>query len=165
MQPGAPLPFAPGRRPAAVCRLRLLSDLAAELPGELPPELACDAVEVSAEYGRQIMDVLPRAGAVFGTGRRWWWLVPPESHVGLDWPADAHYWVDGTIDLPEREVPPAGNAAGAAGAAWGTAAPAELPRLIHCPGDADEPYTHPLLLYVAVCRLAGVPPVGRLRAG
>ncbi|WP_253194519.1 hypothetical protein [Streptomyces sp. MP131-18] len=110
-----------------------------------PDGLAGDAVGVSEDHGRRIMTSLPRAGAVFAAGRRWWWVVPSESQVGLDWPPTARYWAGACLPGPAVRDSSAM-----------TVRP--VPQLIHWPEDAG-PYTHPLLLYIAVCRLAGVSPV------
>lgn len=120
--------------------------LPASLRGALPGDLGCEAVEMSARHGRLILRGLPRTGAVFSDGARWWWIVPPESHIGLSWPTTVRYWTDATVPL--SGAPEDGRA---------------RPRLEHWT-DRAEPYTHPLLLYIAVCRLAGVPPVRGARA-
>lgn len=116
-----------------------------DLPAALPAGLGCDAVEMSEQHGQQIIHGLPRVGAVFAGGGRWWWIVPPESHIGLTWPGTVRYCIDATAPL--TGPPPAVRR---------SAGPP--PRLIHWT-DRAEPYTHPLLLYIAACQLAGVPPV------
>ncbi|WP_147255646.1 hypothetical protein [Streptomyces sp. PT12] len=113
------------------------------LPVTMPDGRSGDAVGVSEEHGRSIMTSLPRAGAVFATGFQWWWVVPSESQVGLMWPSTARYWTGACRPGPQRRG----------------RLPRLAPRLIHWPDDDATPYTHPLLLYIAVCRLAGVPPV------
>jgi hypothetical protein len=116
------------------------------LPVPLPDGTASDAVGVSEEHGRHIMTSLPRVGAVFAVGRHWWWVVPAESQVGLTWPATARYWAGACRPGPAVRESPGCTTRSA-------------PRLVHWPDDAT-PYTHPLLLYIAVCRLAGVSPAG-----
>ncbi|ARQ67770.1 hypothetical protein [Streptomyces marincola] len=115
------------------------------LPVTTPDGLASDAVGVSEEHGRRIMASLPRAGAVFATGHRWWWVVPSESQIGLNWPDTARYWAGACLPAP-------------AGREHAPTRARSAPQLIHWPEDAG-PYTHPILLYIAVCRLAGVSPV------
>ncbi|WP_159037018.1 hypothetical protein [Streptomyces specialis] len=129
------------------------------LPVNGPDGTECDAAGGSEEHGRRLMTSLPRAGAVFAVGRRWWWVVPSQSQVGLEWPATAHYWAGaGRPRAPRRDRPTrAGRPAAPPRAPRSPGGPGE-PRLIHWPSDA-APYTHPLLLYIAVCRLSGVPPV------
>ncbi|MGK5532962.1 hypothetical protein [Streptomyces sp. URMC 129] len=126
------------------------------LPVTGPDGTECDAVGVSEEHGRRLMTSLPRAGAVFAVGRRWWWVVPSESQVGLEWPATAHYWAGAGRPRAARRDRP-GHPGRPVVPQRSPRSQGE-PRLIHWPSDA-APYTHPLLLYIAVCRLSGVPPV------
>ncbi|WP_049572616.1 hypothetical protein [Streptomyces sp. SBT349] len=122
------------------------------LPGTAPGGGLGDAVGVSEAHGRRIMTSLPRAGAVFAAGRRWWWVVPCESQIGLTWPSTARYWAGACRPGPARKDRTACLSRSA-------------PRLIHWPDDDAAPYTHPLLLYIAVCRLAGVTPALSSPAG
>ncbi|MDT0346390.1 hypothetical protein [Streptomyces litchfieldiae] len=122
------------------------------LPVTTPDALGGDAVGVSEEHGRSIMNSLPRAGAVFAVSGHWWWIVPSESQVGLNWPTTARYWPGACLPGPL-----------AASAAVGRTG-RSVARLVHWPEDA-APYTHPLLLFIAVCRLAGVSPVSSVGTG
>ncbi|MFG2191930.1 hypothetical protein [Streptomyces sp. NPDC048639] len=124
-------------RPAPTPRRRL------DVPSSLPLSLGCDAVGVSRHLGPRILEALPRTGCVFDDGERWWWVVPSGSHQGVTWPPEARYAVGGYVSAPRRQQ----QAGGRPGA----------PRLIHWPDDT-MPYTHPILLYVAVCRATGSSP-------
>jgi hypothetical protein len=103
------------------------------IPADLPATLGCDAVGMPTGYGKIVMDRLPRIGCVFADSARLWWIVPSGSDTGIDWPWVARYSVGAHI--PGRA------------------------RLIHRP---EEPglYTPPIPLYVTLCHVAGVPPVG-----
>ncbi|WP_411577009.1 hypothetical protein [Streptomyces sp. SCSIO ZS0520] len=104
------------------------------VPGSMSTPLGCDAVAVPAVYGRLLLARLPRAGCVYEDGSRWWWIVPSDSDVALKWPAPAHYAAGALVpDAPAR------------------------PGLIHRP-EAEVPYTPPIPLYLALCRLTGTPP-------
>ncbi|MFI0777616.1 hypothetical protein [Streptomyces sp. NPDC021212] len=98
-----------------------------------------DAVGVAERHGPAVMERLPRVGCVLAAGGRWWWIVPSQSDIGVNWPSAAVYAVGA--------VPP--------GPLTGRAA--EGPRVVHSPDDG-VPYTHPLLLHIAVCAVAGVSP-------
>ncbi|QKW05883.1 hypothetical protein HUT18_05240 [Streptomyces sp. NA04227] len=116
------------RSPLTSAPLRL------SLPGDMSTPLGCDAVEVPAGYGRLLLARLPRAGCVYADGSRWWWIVPSDSDVALQWPEPAHYTTGALVpDVPRP------------------------PGLIHRP-DAEVPYTPPIPLYLALCRLTGTPP-------
>ncbi|MDT0309533.1 hypothetical protein RM780_21605 [Streptomyces sp. DSM 44917] len=133
------------------------------LPASAPSGTAGDAVGIPEDHGRRILGCLPRSGAVFACSALWWWVVPPDSQIGLDWPATARYWPNAVrpgahTQRAPHQTPAAPRHHGGRGAAGD--GPAQL---VHWPEDA-APFTHPLLLYVAVCRLAGVPPVTRLAA-
>lgn len=104
------------------------------VPDGMVQPLGCDAVAVPEEFGPQLMERLPRVGCVYGDGARWWWIVPADSDVALEWPAPARY-------APGAVVP----------------REARRPSLIHRP-DGDVPYTPPIPLYVALCRLTGAVP-------
>ncbi|MFD5076736.1 hypothetical protein [Streptomyces sp. NPDC058371] len=111
-----------------------------EAPRRLPiPEgmtvpLGCDAVAVPARFGPLLLPRLPRVGCVYADPAYWWWIVPSDSDVALEWPAPAHYAI-GAV-LPETPC---------------------VPGLIHKP-DGTIPYTPPIPLYLAVCRIMGIPP-------
>jgi hypothetical protein len=96
--------------------------------------LGCDAVAVPARFGPLLLPRLPRVGCVYADPAYWWWIVPSDSDVALEWPAPAHYAI-GAV-LPETPC---------------------VPGLIHKP-DGTIPYTPPIPLYLAVCRIMGIPP-------
>jgi hypothetical protein len=102
----------------------------------LPTALGCDAVGLPAHHGQRVIDALPRVGCVLADALRWWWIVPSGSDTDVDWPPLARYSVGTSVPEPFCEGP----------------------RTVHWPDDA-VPYTHPILLYIAVCRVAGVQPV------
>ncbi|WP_063729525.1 hypothetical protein [Streptomyces sp. RTd22] len=108
-----------------------------------PPLSSYDAVGVAERYGPAVMERLPRVGCVLGAGGRWWWIVPSQSDVGVNWPSAAVY----AVGAVPAGAPP-GRRTGRA---------AEGPRVVHSPDDG-VPYTHPLLLHIAVCAVAGVSP-------
>ncbi|MGX2997859.1 hypothetical protein JNUCC64_26930 [Streptomyces sp. JNUCC 64] len=115
-------------RGSSTCPLRLT------LPTGMSVPLGCDAVSVPAAYARRMMPRLPRIGCVYADLDRWWWIVPSDSDVALEWPAPARY-TSGAL-LPDEGRPPG---------------------LIHRP-DATVPYTPPIPLYLALCRVTGTPP-------
>lgn len=117
------------RRPGAVSR-RL------PVPDGMTAPMGCDAVAVPARLGPLVLPRLPRVGCVYADEARWWWLVPSDSDYALEWPAPAHY-ATGAV-LPDTGAP-------------------GLPGLIHRP-DGTLPYTPPIPLYLAVCRLTGTTP-------
>ncbi|MES5822861.1 hypothetical protein [Streptomyces sp. RG80] len=121
--------------------LRLRRDLRAPAaPRRLPvPEgmtapLGCDAVAIPARFGPLVMPRLPRVGCVYADETHWWWLVPSDSDYALEWPAPAQY-ATGAI-VPDAPV---------------------APDLIHRP-DGELPYTPPIPLYLALCRVTGTTP-------
>ncbi len=77
------------------------------------------------------MPRLPRVGCVYADGSHWWWIVPSDSDYALPWPSPAHY-------------------------APGALVPATA-RLIHRP-EGTVPYTPPIPLYLALCRVTGTAP-------
>ncbi|MFE2447898.1 hypothetical protein ACPEIC_17590 [Stenotrophomonas sp. NPDC087984] len=114
-----------------------------QLPPELRTERAYDAVGIAERHGPGVMALLPRAGCVLARAGRWWWIVPPQSDIGVNWPAPAVYAVGATVTGPPgRRTGPIGT---------------EEPGVVHWPDDG-EAYTHPLLLHIAVCAAAGVSP-------
>ncbi|MEV6122634.1 hypothetical protein AB0M23_19250 [Streptomyces sp. NPDC052077] len=133
---------ATGIRPLGMDTLvRLQRELRAPaLPRRLPvPEgmtapLGCDAVAVPARLGPLVMPRLPRVGCVYADEAHWWWIVPSDSDYALEWPAPACY-ATGAV-LPDSPV---------------------LPGLIHRP-DGTVPYTPPIPLYLALCRLTDTKP-------
>ncbi|MEU6082572.1 hypothetical protein [Streptomyces sp. NPDC047108] len=124
------------RHPAHAPRRRL------DVPSALPLSLGCDAVGLPRHLGPRILEALPSVGCVFDDGERWWWVVPSGSHQGVTWPAESRYAPGGYVPAPRQ--PPTGVRPGG-------------PRLIHWPDDT-MPYTHPILLYIAVCRATGSSP-------
>ncbi|MFE7899635.1 hypothetical protein ACFU3E_19290 [Streptomyces sp. NPDC057424] len=104
------------------------------VPGGMTAPLGCDAVAVPARVGPLVMPRLPRVGCVYADGTHWWWLVPSDSDHALEWPAPARYVTGAVVpDLPE------------------------VPDLIHRP-DGTLPYTPPIPLYLALCRVTGTAP-------
>jgi hypothetical protein len=104
------------------------------VPDGMTAPLGCDAVAVPARLGPLVMPRLPRMGCVYADETHWWWLVPSDSDQALDWPVPAHYATGAVVpDVPE------------------------LPELIHRP-DGTLPYTPPIPLYLALCRVTGTAP-------
>ncbi|MFB7599048.1 hypothetical protein [Streptomyces sp. NPDC056160] len=106
------------------------------LPEGTTVPLGCDAVAVPARFGSQLMPRLPRVGCVYADGTHWWWIVPADSDYALRWPAPAHYATGAVLPDTARDQPPA---------------------LIHRP-DGPVPYTPPIPLYLALCRVTGATP-------
>jgi len=105
------------------------------LPEDMTLPLGCDAVAVPADYGPLLLPRLPRVGCVYADRAEWWWIVPSDSDIALDWPAPARY-AKGAL-VPDTPA---------------------VPGLIHRPHD-NLPYTPPIPLYLTLCRLTGTPPV------
>ncbi|MGI5374602.1 hypothetical protein ACQEV2_10215 [Streptomyces sp. CA-251387] len=109
----------------------------ADVPRRLPvPDgmtvpLGCDAVAVPARFGPLVLPRLPRVGCVYADESHWWWIVPSDSDYALHWPASVRY-TTGALVL-------------------------DTPRLIHRP-DGTVPYTPPIPLYLALCRVMGTTP-------
>ncbi|MGW4735571.1 hypothetical protein ACWEQC_41590 [Streptomyces shenzhenensis] len=101
------------------------------LPEGMTTPLGCDAVAVPARFGPLVVPRLPRVGCVYADGSHWWWIVPSDSDYALPWPAPAHY-------APGAPLP-------------------VVSRLIHRP-DGTVPYTPPIPLYLALCRVTGTTP-------
>ncbi|WP_428999875.1 hypothetical protein [Streptomyces cyaneogriseus] len=104
------------------------------VPDGMTAPLGCDAVAVPARFGPLVMPRLPRVGCVYADQAHWWWIVPSDSDYALDWPAPAHYATGAVVPEAPR-----------------------LPGLIHRP-DGTVPYTPPIPLYLALCRLTGTTP-------
>ncbi|MFD9395754.1 hypothetical protein ACFWBB_34935 [Streptomyces sp. NPDC060000] len=104
------------------------------VPDGMTAPLGCDAVSVPARFGPLLMPRLPRVGCVYADEARWWWLVPSDSDYALEWPAPAYY-ATGAL-LPDTR---------------------HVPGLVHRP-DGTLPYTPPIPLYLALCRLTGATP-------
>ncbi|MFH0520462.1 hypothetical protein ACHBTE_25215 [Streptomyces sp. M41] len=101
------------------------------LPEGMTTPLGCDAVAAPARFGPLILPRLPRVGCVYADDAYWWWVVPSESDYALEWPTGVRY-------SPDAVVP-------------------DMPRLIHRP-DGSVPYTPPIPLYLALCRVTGTTP-------
>ncbi|MGX1269303.1 hypothetical protein [Streptomyces phaeoluteigriseus] len=104
------------------------------VPEGMTAPLGCDAVAVPARLGPLVMPRLPRVGCVYADQAHWWWLVPSDSDYALEWPAPARYATGATV--PDST---------------------QVPGLIHRP-DGTLPYTPPIPLYLALCRLTDTPP-------
>ncbi|MEU6569393.1 hypothetical protein [Streptomyces parvulus] len=104
------------------------------VPDGMTIPLGCDAVAVPAELGQQVLPRLPRVGCVYADEVRWWWIVPSDSDYALEWPAPAWYATGAAV--PDAPV---------------------LPGLIYRPDDT-VPYTPPIPLYLALCRLTNTTP-------
>ena len=104
------------------------------MPAGMHAPLGHDTVATPAAYGPAILARLPRVGCVFGDGSTWWWIVPSDSDVALQWPAPARY-VTGAVVRDARRPP----------------------HLIHHP-ESSVPYTPPIPLYLTLCRLTGATP-------
>ncbi|WP_046729653.1 hypothetical protein [Streptomyces humi] len=101
------------------------------VPEGMTAPLGRDAVAVPAALGPLVAPRLPRVGCVYADGTHWWWIVPSDSDEALTWPAPALYSTGATLP----------------GAA----------RLIHRP-QGTVPYTPPIPLYLALCRVTGTTP-------
>lgn len=101
------------------------------VPDGMTVPLGCDAVAVPARFGPLVLPRLPRVGCVYADDVHWWWIVPSDSDYALEWPAAVRY-ATGAVVL-------------------------DTPRLIHRP-DGTVPYTPPIPLYLALCRVMGTTP-------
>ncbi|MDO0932314.1 hypothetical protein QQY66_11680 [Streptomyces sp. DG2A-72] len=105
------------------------------VPEGMTAPLGCDAVAVPARLGALVLPRLPRVGCVYADDAHWWWIVPSDSDCALEWPAPVRYATGALIpDAPQA------------------------PGLIHRP-DGKVPYTPPIPLYLALCRVTGTTPV------
>ncbi|MER7055740.1 hypothetical protein [Streptomyces sp. NPDC000351] len=104
------------------------------VPDGMTAPLGCDAVAVPARFGPLVLPRLPRVGCVYADDAHWWWIVPSDSDYALEWPAPARY-ATGAV-LPDAP---------------------DVPGLIHRP-DGTVPYTPPIPLYLALCRLTDTTP-------
>ncbi|MFC8099152.1 MULTISPECIES: hypothetical protein [unclassified Streptomyces] len=104
------------------------------VPDGMTAPLGCDAVAVPARFGPLVLPRLPRVGCVYADDAHWWWIVPSDSDYALEWPAPARYATGAVVpDAPD------------------------VPGLIHRP-DGTVPYTPPIPLYLALCRLTDTTP-------
>ncbi|GGR64874.1 hypothetical protein GCM10010236_18050 [Streptomyces eurythermus] len=101
------------------------------LPDGMTAPLGWDAVAVPDRLGPLVVPRLPRVGCVYADGSQWWWIVPSDSDYALPWPSPARYTTGAMVT--------------------GTA------RLIHRPAGT-VPYTPPIPLYLALCRVTGTAP-------
>ncbi|MFD5806129.1 hypothetical protein ACGF3J_27960 [Streptomyces sp. NPDC048171] len=104
------------------------------VPDGMTVPLGCDAVAVPNDLAQQVLPRLPRVGCIYADETHWWWIVPSDSDYALEWPAPARY-VTGAV-LPDASG---------------------VPGLIHRP-DGTVPYTPPIPLYLALCRLTNTTP-------
>ncbi|MEU7055616.1 hypothetical protein [Streptomyces sp. NPDC046197] len=104
------------------------------VPEGMTAPLGWDAVAVPARFGPPVMPRLPRVGCVYADETHWWWIVPSDSDYALQWPAPARYATGAILaDAPRA------------------------PGLVHRP-DGTVPYTPPIPLYLALCRVMGTTP-------
>ncbi|MFE0731863.1 hypothetical protein ACFW2X_27165 [Streptomyces antibioticus] len=104
------------------------------VPDGMTAPLGCDAVAVPADLGALLVPRLPRVGCIYADSSHWWWLVPSDSDYALEWPAPSRYATGAIVpDTPRT------------------------PHLFHRP-DGTLPYTPPIPLYLALCRLTGTAP-------
>ena len=101
------------------------------LPEGMTAPLGCDAVAVPARIGPLVLPRLPRVGCVYADESHWWWIVPSDSDYALEWPESVRYSTGAIVP--------------------------DTPRLIHLP-DGTVPYTPPIPLYLALCRVIGTTP-------
>ncbi|MEU6543475.1 MULTISPECIES: hypothetical protein [unclassified Streptomyces] len=101
------------------------------LPQGMTAPLGCDAVAVPARIGPLVLPRLPRVGCVYADESHWWWIVPSDSDYALEWPESVRYSTGALVP--------------------------DTPRLIHLP-DGTVPYTPPIPLYLALCRVIGTTP-------
>ncbi|MFF4499091.1 hypothetical protein [Streptomyces sp. NPDC001401] len=104
------------------------------VPDGMTAPMGCDAVAIPARFGPPVLSRLPRVGCVYADAAHWWWLVPSDSDYALEWPTPAQYAAGALV--PD--------------------APA-VPDLIHRPAGT-LPYTPPIPLYLALCRVTGTTP-------
>ena len=105
------------------------------VPDGMTAPLGCDAVAVPARFGPLVMPRLPRVGCVYADETHWWWIVPSDSDYALEWPAPARYATGALVPDAPR-----------------------VPVLIHRP-EGTVPYTPPIPLYLALCRVTGTTPI------
>ncbi|CAM5590704.1 hypothetical protein PGH47_10715 [Streptomyces sp. HUAS 31] len=101
------------------------------VPEGMTAPLGCDAVAVPARFGPLVLPRLPRVGCVYADDVHWWWILPSDSDYALEWPTGVRYSTGAVV--------------------------MDTPRLIHR-GDGTVPYTPPIPLYLALCRVMGTTP-------
>ncbi|KFG00629.1 hypothetical protein IQ62_12490 [Streptomyces scabiei] len=104
------------------------------LPEGMNAPMGCDAVAVPARFGPMVLPRLPRVGCVYADKAHWWWIVPTDSDYALEWPAPVRYTTGALVSDG-----------------------ADVPGLILRPEGAI-PYTPPIPLYLALCRVTGTTP-------
>lgn len=104
------------------------------LPEGMTTPMGCDAVAAPARIGPLVLPRLPRVGCVYADRTHWWWLVPADSDYALEWPEPARYTTGALV-------------------CDGSTAPGLILR-----PDGTIPYTPPIPLYLALCRLTGTTP-------
>ncbi|WP_181800522.1 hypothetical protein [Streptomyces ipomoeae] len=104
------------------------------LPEGMTAPMGRDAVAVPARIGPLVLPRLPRVGCVYADRAHWWWIVPADSDYALEWPAPARYTTGAFVSD--------GSA---------------VPGLILRP-EGTIPYTPPIPLYLALCRVTGTTP-------
>ncbi|WP_043728597.1 hypothetical protein [Streptomyces zinciresistens] len=102
------------------------------VPEGMTAPLGCDAVAVPARFGPLVLPRLPRVGCVYADDTHWWWIVPSDSDYALEWPESVRYSTGAVVS--------------------------ETPHLIHRP-EGPVPYTPPIPLYLALCRVMGTTPI------
>lgn len=105
------------------------------VPEGMTTPLGYDAVAVPAHLGPRLLPRLPRVGCVYADPTHWWWIVPADSDYALYWPVPAHYSTGAVLP----------------------AAPQPALTLVHRP-QGTIPYTPPIPLYLALCRVMGATP-------
>jgi hypothetical protein len=104
------------------------------VPEGMTVPLGCDAVGVPVQLSRELMPRLPQVGCVYADDTHWWWIVPADSDYALEWPRPAQYATGAVV--PDAPV---------------------VPSLVHR-AEGTLPYTPPIPLYLALCRLTGTTP-------
>lgn len=104
------------------------------LPDGMTAPMGCDAVAVPCRFGPMVLPRLPRVGCVYADRAHWWWIVPADSDYALEWPSPVRYTTGALVSDGEA-----------------------APGLILRP-EGTIPYTPPIPLYLALCRVTGTTP-------
>jgi hypothetical protein len=135
------------------------------VPPGFPAGAACDVVETSAEHGMRVLGCLAASGSVLVHGDRWSWIVPSGSDIGVAWPPQVRYRANAAVLAPAASVEPDGgygpDLMGGQDLTGGPDLTAGPDGRRTAPGARRQPpvpYTHPILLYFAVCCVTGVRP-------